>query len=145
MSEIEKIEWDPKYSVDIKEIDACQKKIFELFNKLIDIKREEIESKVYINMISEISEHSKLYFRTEEKYLKKKGYPDFEAHSKAHLQFIKSFISLRREISEDIANLTDDVILELREWMINHILTFDSLYVPFLRIDKYIEESKQKN
>ena len=145
MSGIEKIEWDPKYSVDIKEIDAYQKKIFELFNKLIDIKTEEIEPKVYINMISEISEHSKLYFRTEEKYLKKKGYPDFGAHSKAHLQFIKSFISLRREISEDIANLTDDVILELREWMTNHILTFDSLYIPFLRIDKYIEESKQKN
>ena len=43
------------------------------------------------------------------------------------------------------ANLTDDVIIQLREWMTNHILTFDSLYVPFIRIDKYIEESKQKN
>ncbi|MCD4722259.1 MAG: bacteriohemerythrin [Desulfobacula sp.] len=145
MSDIEKIAWDPKYSVDIEEIDAYQKKMFELFNKLIDIKRGELEFKLCINMISEISEHSKLYFSTEEKYMKKKGYPDFGAHSKAHRQFIKSFISLRREISEDIENLTDDVIIQLRDWMTNHILTFDSLYVPFLRIDKYIEESKQKN
>lgn len=144
MSGIEKIEWDPKYSVDIKEIDDCQKKIFELFNKLIDIKTQEIESKVYINMIAELSEHSKLYFRTEERYMKKKGYPDFGAHSKAHRHFVQNFSGLRREISDDIANLTDDVIMELREWMIDHILTFDSLYVPFLRIDRYIEESKRK-
>ncbi len=145
MSSIEKLDWSPEYSVDIEEIDACQKKIFELFNKLIDLKEEETETKVYINMISEISEHSKLYFRTEERLMKKKGYPDFGDHAKAHRQFIKSFISLRREISDDIANLSDDVIMQLRGWMTNHILTFDSLYVPFLRIDKYIEESKQKN
>ena len=145
MSGIEKIEWDPKYSVDIEEIDVHQKKMFELFNRLIDIRESEIDAKACVNMISEINEHSKLYFSTEEKYLKKKGYPDFETHSKAHRQFIRSSISLRREISEDIANLTDDVIMELRGWMINHILTLDSFYVPFLRINKYIEESRQKN
>ncbi len=51
MSSIEKLNWDPKYSVDIEEIDACQKKAFELFNKLIDLKEEETESKIFINMI----------------------------------------------------------------------------------------------
>ena len=145
MSGVEKIEWDSKYSVDIEEIDTLQKKMFDLFNQLIDISKTEIDTKACINMISEINEHSKLYFGTEEKYLRKKRYPDFGTHSKAHRQFIKRSISLRREISEDIANLTDDVIIELRDWMINHILTLDFFYVPFLRIDKYIEESKQKN
>ncbi|MBW2653821.1 MAG: hemerythrin family protein [Deltaproteobacteria bacterium] len=141
---IEKMEWDPKYSVGIEEIDTCQKKMFELFNRLIDIKKSEIDTKVFINMIAEINEHSRLYFSIEEKYLKKNGYPDLETHSKAHRQFTKSFIGLRREISENVANLTDDVILELREWMINHILTLDAFYIPFLRIKKYIEEPKQK-
>jgi len=146
MNTIEKIEWEPKYSVDIEEIDAHQKKMFDLFNQLIDIKNSEIEdTKVYLNMISEISEHGRVYFSTEERYLKKKKYPDFGTHSKTHRQFIKSFISLRREISEDIANLTDDVIKELQDWMTDHILTLDSLYIPFLRISKYIENSKQKN
>lgn len=144
MSDIEKIDWDSKYSVDIEEIDAHQKKMFELFNQLIDMKKSEADSKECINMISTINEYSKLYFSTEEKYLRKKGYPDFAAHSKAHHQFTKNSISLRREISDDIENLTDEVIEQLRGWLIDHILTFDSLYVPFLRINKYIEESKQK-
>lgn len=144
MNAIEKIEWDSKYSVGIEEIDACQKKMFELFNQLIDIKKSETDTKTFINMIADINDYSKLYFSTEEKYLRKNGYPDLKTHLKAHRQFTKSFIGLRREIMEDIANLTDDMILELRGWMINHILTLDAFYIPFLRVKKYIDESKQK-
>ena len=72
MSGIEKIEWESKYSVDIEEIDTHQKKMFELFNQLIDIKASSDDTKVYVNMISEINEYSKLYFKAEEKILKKK-------------------------------------------------------------------------
>lgn len=145
MNSIEKIEWEEKYSVDVEEIDIHQKKMFELFNQLIDMKKSKADAKDCINMITEINEYSKLYFSTEEKYLRKKGYPDFITHSKAHRQFAKTSISLRREISENVENLTDDVIEELRNWLINHIVTLDVLYIPFLRINKYIEESKQKN
>jgi hemerythrin len=144
MSGLEKLDWDPKFSVDIEEIDIHQKKMFELFNQLIDMKKSKVDTKLFINMISDINDYSKLYFTTEERYLRKEGYPDFADHAKVHRQFIKNSISLRREVSEDIANLTDDVILELRNWMINHITTLDSCYVPFLRIKQYIEEPKKK-
>ncbi|MBU2630548.1 MAG: bacteriohemerythrin [Proteobacteria bacterium] len=145
MNDIEKIEWDPKYSVDIEEIDAYQQKMFELFNQLIDMKQSQIDAREYVNMITVINDYSKEYFSTEERYLKRKGYPDFNIHAKDHLQFTKSSISLRRELSEDSAQLTSEMIKELRDWMINHILTIDSLYVPFLRINKHIEDSKQKS
>ncbi len=144
MSYIEKIEWDPGYSVDIEEIDMHQKKMFELFNLLIDSKKSEIDAKACSNIISDITEYGKLYFSTEERILREKGYPDLSAHSRTHRQFIRNSISLRREVLEDITNLTDDVILELRDWLINHIINSDSDYVPFLRINQYIEESKHK-
>ncbi|MCP4671462.1 MAG: hemerythrin family protein [Desulfobacula sp.] len=140
MKSIEKMEWESKYSVGIEEIDNHQKKMFELFNELIDKKELKLETKEYINMIARINEYSRLYFSIEEKLLKKNGYPDFGEHAIAHRQFTKSFISLRREIAEDVENLSYDVIDELRNWMINHILTFDSLYIPFLRINKYVQE-----
>jgi len=135
------MEWDSRYSVDIEEIDNHQKKMFELFDELIDKKELNLETKEYINMIARINEYSRLYFSAEEKLLKKNGYPDFGEHAKAHRQFTKSFISLRREISDDVENLSWDVIAELRNWMINHILTFDSLYIPFLRINRYVEQN----
>ncbi len=144
MSGIEKMDWDPKYSVDIDEIDTHQKKMFELFNQLIDVDKTEENTKACISLISDINEYAKLYFSAEERHLKKKGYPDFSAHAKVHRQFIRTSISLRREVAEDLANLTDDVIMELRNWLIDHIQTLDSFYVPFLRITDYIEDSKRK-
>ncbi|MBA3008663.1 MAG: bacteriohemerythrin [Proteobacteria bacterium] len=145
MTQIEKIEWDPKYSVDVEEIDIHQKKMFDMFNELIDMKNIDADPKIYGNMISDINDQSKLYFSREEKILRKRGYPDFESHTKAHRQFIRSSISLRREIAEDTNNLTLEAILELRDWLIRHIETCDSLYVPFLRIHQYIDEKNQKN
>ncbi len=145
MGNIEKIEWEKKYSVDVEEIDIHQKKMFELFNQLIDMKSSKTDIKDCINVITEINEYSKLYFSTEEKYLKKKGYPDFNSHAKAHRQFAKISISLRREISENEDSLTLDVIEGMRNWLINHIVTRDTLYIPFLRINQYIEDSKKKN
>jgi len=145
MGNIEKIDWEKKYSVDVEEIDIHQKKMFELFNQLIDMMSSKADIKDCINVITDINEYSKLYFSTEEKFLKKKGYPDFHSHAKAHRQFAKISISLRREISENEDSLTLDVIEEMRNWLINHILTRDTLYIPFLRINQYIEDSKKKN
>jgi len=142
MGDIDKIEWDQKYSVDIEEVDRCQKKMFELFNELIDLKSENRDAKEYINKISEINDFAKLFFSIEEKVLRQKKYPDYQNHAKAHRQFIKSSISLRREIADDIGNLTDEVIMEVRDWLINHILTKDVLYVPFVRITNYIGQTK---
>lgn len=144
MAEIAKIEWDPKYSVDIEEIDNFQKKMFNMFNELIDMKNVNAESKAYTGLISDINDYGKLYFSREEKILKKRGYPDLDSHTKAHRQFIRSSISLRREIAEDIDNLTIEAILELRDWLIHHIETTDSLYIPFLRIHQYIDDRNKK-
>ncbi len=145
MNAIKKIDWTPEFSVDVEHIDKHQKKMFEFFNQLIELKQNKKDTKACINLISEIHDYSKLYFSEEEKYLKKKKYPDFGAHSKAHRQFIKTSITFRREISESIDNLTYEMIDELRGWLINHIREMDSLYIPFVRIQQYIEDLSRKN
>ncbi|MCF6246221.1 MAG: bacteriohemerythrin [Desulfobacula sp.] len=142
MSDIKKIKWSSKYSVDIEEVDAYQKKMFELFNELIEIKENKLDTKECTNKISEINDYAKIFFATEEKILRRKGYPDFQNHTKAHRQFIKDSISLRREIADDIENLSYEVIAELRDWLLNHMLTLDQLFVPYIRINNYIETAK---
>ncbi|MCG8683355.1 MAG: bacteriohemerythrin [Desulfobacterales bacterium] len=137
-------EWDEKYSVDIPELDECQKEILSKFNTLIELKVNKADAKTVTNMISEINDFSKMYFAKEEKLLRKRKYPDLDTHSKAHRQFIKNSISLRREIAEDVENLTMEVIVELRDWLVDHIETSDSLYVPFLRIHQYIDDVDKK-
>lgn len=141
---IEKIEWDSKYSVAVDEIDSHQKKMFELFNQLIEMRQTKADPKAFMNLVSDLNDYSKQFFSSEEKLLRRRNYPDYESHTKAHRQFTRNAIGLRREIAEDINNLTLEHLVELRDWLIDHIETSDSLYVPFVRINQYIDDTKQK-
>jgi hemerythrin len=140
-----KIEWEPAFSVDVEEIDVHQKKMFDLFNELIELKQKKADPKVIANLVSDINDYGKQYFTVEEKILKERHYPDRDMHARGHRRFIRNAISLRREIVEDVDNLTMDSILSLRDWLIEHIQTSDVLYVPFLRIHRYIEDASRKN
>lgn len=142
MGKLEKMEWEPRFSVDIEQIDTHQQKMFELFNELIEMKNSKADPKDFINQISAINDYSKMYFSTEERMMKQKKYPDAAIHSKEHRQFTKRFITIRREVAEDIENLTEDIIDELRQWLITHILVTDVRYIPFLRISRFIEEAR---
>ena len=138
------IEWDDKYGVDIPETDEFRKKLLDMFNSLIKMKKENADGKDITNLITEINDFSKIYFSREEKLLAKRKYPDLDVHSKSHRQFIKKAIGLRREIAEDVNNLPIEDIISLRDWLLEHFTTNDSLFVPFLRIHGYIEEVESK-
>ena len=140
-----RVEWEDRFSVDVPELDEFQKTLFEKFNILIDMKQKKLDAKAVTNMISEINDYTKLYFSTEERILKQQKYPDLESHSKAHRQFIKSAIALRREMAEEVSTQSIDAVLELRDWLVDHIETSDALYVPFLRIDRYIDGIQKKH
>lgn len=141
-----KIEWDETLSVDIPEIDELQKKIFMILNGLINRQEqdEEVVAKDSAGMVVELTEYSRYYFSREEDYLRKSGYPDIDSHSKEHRQFIKNTINLRRQVAEDKKNLSYDTVSFLRDWLVNHISHSDHMYVPFVRINSYIEDSRLK-
>ena len=142
---MKKINWNKKLSVDIPEIDELQKKMFALINALIDLKENSAEGKELTNMISEISEYSKYYFSIEEEYLKKNKYPEFLEHSKKHRKFEIFVITLRKLVADDMTNLTDEIINDLRMLLIDHIKTYDSKFVPFIRTNTFISKYSKKS
>ncbi len=141
---IEKLEWDEALSVDIPEIDDLQKKMFALLNALIDCKNQGICAKDSSAMVAELTEYSRYYFSKEEEFLSRCGYPEIEAHSKEHRHFIKSIISIRRQVAEDKRNLSYEVIQTLRDWLVVHITRNDHMYMPFVRLNQYIAECRRR-
>ena len=138
------IEWDKKYSVDEPELDECQKQLMDMFNTLIEMKTKKSDPKDVANLITELNDFFKIFFSKEEKILGRKGYPDLDTHAKSHRRFIKKAIVLRREIAEDVDNLSVEDIVELRSLLIAHFETVDTMFIPFLRIHKYVEECENK-
>lgn len=138
------IEWDEKYSVDVPELDECRKQLMDMFNTLIEIKTNKGDAKDVANLITDINDFGKIFFSKEEKILGRKGYPDLDTHSKTHRRFIKKAIGLRREIAEDVDNLAIEDIVALRDWLITHFEATDTLFIPFLRIHRYVDECENK-
>jgi len=138
------IEWDEKYSVDVPELDECRKQLMDMFNNLIEMKANKGDAKDVANLVTEINDFCKIFFSKEEKILGRKGYPDLGTHSKAHRRFIKKAIGLRREIAEDVDNLAIGDIVELRDLLLTHFESLDTLFIPFLRIHKYVDECENK-
>lgn len=138
------IEWDKKYSVDVPELDECQKQLMDMFNTLIEMKTSKADAKDVANLITEINEFSKIFFSKEEKLLGSKGYPDLDTHSKAHRRFIKKALGLRREIAEDVDHLAIEDIVELQNWLITHFESTDIMFIPFLRLHRYVDECENK-
>ena len=141
---MKKLEWTSDLSVDIQEIDDLQQKMFALLNVLIDIKGDNANAKDRSVNVAELTEYGRYYFGKEEELLKKAGYPEVEEHAKEHRRFIKTTVSLRRQVAEDKENLTYAVIRELRDWLIVHISTFDARYVPFLRTVNYLDACRKR-
>ncbi|MBF0258758.1 MAG: hemerythrin family protein [Desulfamplus sp.] len=144
MNHGDKIEWNQSLSVDIPEIDELQKRVFLILNGLVNnhLDHEDEVSRDSASMVAELTEYSRYYFSKEEEYLRKCGYPDIECHSKEHRQFIKNTINLRRQVAEDKKNLSYNTVSFLRDWLVNHISNSDQMYVPFVRINNYVEDCR---
>nr|WP_319491361.1 hemerythrin domain-containing protein [uncultured Desulfobacter sp.] len=138
------IEWDKKYGVDVPELDESRKQLMEMFNTLIGMKSKKGGNKDVSNLVTDVNDYSKLLFSQEEKVLGQKGYPDLDLHAKSHRRFIKKAIGLRREIADDVDNLSLEDILVLRDLLIKHFEVADKMFIPFLRIHNYVDECETK-
>ena len=85
-----KVRWEDSYSIGIESIDIQHKKLFELVNKLYDLKdnsniKEEIRDILYA-----FREYTITHFQDEEFYMKSIGYPELEEHKLMHEHIIDS-------------------------------------------------------
>ncbi|MBU0992911.1 MAG: bacteriohemerythrin [Proteobacteria bacterium] len=142
---MEKIKWDKSISVNIMDVDENLKKIIDLINKIIDLKQSKnCDENELMETFADLTEFVRNYFPHEENYLIKYKYPELKQHKKEHKKFVKKINAFRRWFAEDPANLSDDVVRYLREWVLFHIQEFDMTFGPFIRVQLYLDECSPK-
>ncbi len=78
------IEWDDKYSVGISIIDNEHKKLIGIMNKAIVLEQNSSNPKEITEVLNEMNKYAQTHFATEETYMVKFNYPDYEQHRKEH-------------------------------------------------------------
>lgn len=133
----EDIEWSSYFEVGHKQIDEQH---FELFSKSIkllnSIDKKENKSEID-GLIDFIDNYIKNHFTTEENFLESIKYPFLENQKLQHINFIRAFEQLKKEMQT--SNISKTYIkfrihILLIDWIINHILKEDKHYSKFLKL-----------
>jgi hemerythrin len=125
--------WSDKYSINIELIDDQHKKLIDMFQKLYtDLNRE----KPLINSdewFLELAQYANYHFQTEENLFKAYNYPEAEAHTEEHHQFVQELLLLYHHSGENQQTLPLQIYDFLHGWLQNHVFGTDQQFGRFLK------------
>ncbi|MBP2134341.1 hemerythrin [Methanomicrobium sp. W14] len=125
--------WSDDLSVQINEIDEQHKKLVSQINALHDGMRSGKGKDALEKTLKELAEYTQYHFGTEEKYMKKFGYPDYEKHKKEHDAFVAKVVDFQDSFSSGKLGLSIDVMKFLSGWITGHIKGTDKNYIDCFR------------
>ncbi len=124
-------QWDERYSVGVKQFDDEHKRIFELVQELgksiVDGTSQEKLGKVLVGIV----EYADMHFASEERLMKKHGYPELDEHIVEHEKFAGQITDFQEQWANGRAILTAEVLKTLIDWLHDHMLNTDAKYGPF--------------
>jgi hemerythrin-like metal-binding protein len=126
------IQWAPKYSVNVREIDQQHQKLMALINELYDAMTAGHGKDVLSKVLGELINYTVYHFSFEEKLFDKHGYPETAAHKSEHEKLKATATDLKQKFDSGKGQITLEVMNFLKNWLNNHILGTDKKYTAFL-------------
>jgi hemerythrin len=127
------LEWTQKLSVGDKTIDNQHKRLFKQINEFIEHMKDGSDEAVVEETIEFMGRYINEHLRYEERYMQNHGYPEYEAHKKAHTAFEEKYDQLMSELKSGRSEeLTNEVAGYLCSWWINHIGVEDTKFHTYI-------------
>lgn len=127
------VEWDNKYSVNIKQVDDEHKHLIDIINDLFDActrGKEAAEEKFRLS-IKDVVGYVKTHFSNEEDLMIKHNYPDYQNHKKQHELFVMKLLEEVARFEEGKQFVPNHFVRFLKEWLLEHIAVTDKAYQKF--------------
>jgi len=138
-----KIIWDSSLELDIPPIDKQHKRIVDYINQLEEIKQTHDRS-VIGDVLNQLVDYTMSHFAFEEELMEESGYIFVNAHKRVHNLFVRKVNQYmeRFRLNEDI---TEELLISLRTWLVNHIQNDDRDYGKTVREKTVDVVSKNKS
>lgn len=124
-------EWDENLSVKISSIDDQHKKLVEMINVFYQNIKDNSGNDQISKLVRGMKDYTRQHFSTEENYMRKFNYPDYDAHKKEHDMFITKVNELEDKLNQRKMVLSFEITKFLKEWVKNHIQGTDKKYSDF--------------
>ena len=116
----------------IKIIDEQHQLLISLVNDFEKAISSDIGGAYIEEILQELINYISYHFKAEEELMARNNYPNFSNHKKAHDDLVKKAISFHERFKKGEQNLEKDIMLFLKDWVINHITKTDMEYVPYI-------------
>lgn len=125
------IQWSDDLNTNIAVIDSQHKRIVSYINNLEDVKDKD-DRAVEEQVLNELVDYTLSHFAFEESLMEDAGYGFINGHKRVHQLFVKrvSDFMQRFKLGEDI---TEELLIVLKAWLINHIKSDDNDYVDIVK------------
>jgi hemerythrin len=124
--------WDPKYCLNIAEIDSQHEHLFALFNVLYDALQQGRAADVIGEVLEDVVDYAGYHFAHEEALFLHFGYPDQLAHQAEHEELAQQARLLSQKLHDGQKDVSLATLKFMSDWLTNHILGSDMKYASFL-------------
>lgn len=117
------LQWTPDLAVGHPKIDEEHKELFAKINILMDAMNQGKGRDEIGKTITFLGDYVVYHFKNEEDRMIAANYPQYPAHRLQHTEFLKDFMTIRKEFEENGATslLTIQLQQKVVNWLINHI------------------------
>lgn len=123
--------WNDRFTVKVEEFDNHHKKLMGLVNTLHENMMLGKGRTVTEPILGELKEYTKYHFAAEEMKMAKYAYPGMNEHRKQHHELLKKLEDFYERYKKGEAELTIDLFMFLKDWLLKHIGKEDNDYAGF--------------
>jgi hemerythrin len=127
--------WDESLHINIEEIDIQHENLFRIINDLHEsLQNSAGGDENTRSVLNSLLEDIILHYDSEERWMKKYNYPDYELHKYQHQQYIskiKDFVRLYK--TEHTSLPAKDILISLAGWHSKHIIEYDKKFGRYVR------------
>ena len=127
------VDWDSDLSLGLRQIDEHHEHLLGMLNRcysalMLHNNHHEVET-----VIAELCDYTRYHFEEESTLMFDLGYPEASSHLGAHAYFTGAVLSFRDRSRERDSLLGMDVLLFLKEWLVDHIKQSDRALAEFIK------------
>lgn len=131
------LEWNEKMMLNIGSIDDQHKQLVGMLNELYAGFKAGRARDLVGPVLKRLVDYTATHFKYEEDLFDRTGYPETKQHKAEHANLVKRVLEAQRKFEADrSAVLSQDLMLFLRNWLVDHIMGTDRRYVPHMQSHK---------
>ncbi len=133
-SEVLNLWQQKKLGLEIKAIDDQHKQLIAILQQTNDLQHtSEARKQLFLPIIiKKLLYYTQYHFSYEEEHMAKNAYPLLHDHQELHKYFVGEVSGFAQKLKTGKINLTDEIIVFLRDWTVKHILEEDKKYKRFV-------------